>query len=566
MTPAVCTMISGSSWTASLKSWAVPKGPSLDPGKKSLAVHVEDHPLEYGSFEGVIPQGEYGGGTVMLWDRGTWEPEGDAAESYRRGKLVFRLNGERLKGRWALIRMGGKAGQDGKNWLLKKIDDDEARPADDHDILDRDDHERRHRPNHGSNRRQHETRQETEPEGTHAEKIVQPPNGADRRIRKPSALATPSTHRHLEGARQIGDARQDRSRASHPGGEGPAGGGMDATSSSSTATGSSASCATARPRCYTRRGHDWTHRFPTIAAALEKLGVGDVILDGEIVVLRPDGTSDFQALQNVMRHGDDDSIVYFVFDLLYYRGHDLRQVALIERKQLLSRLLDQAKALCRDPLQRSYFRRRRAGLLDRLPSWPGRNRRQANRQPLRGAADGRLGEGQMPEASGIRDRRLDGTRRRRASRWGRCWSVTIAVRRSWSIAGGSAPASPSSRSAIFAELLEPLEQKRSPFREPPAGVAARGVIHWVKPKLVAEVAFAAWTADGLLRHASFQGIREDKAPTEITRELPIDNRFVPSTRPSTKITRNTRSKPWHLPARRSQSTSTIRRMCSPAFG
>ncbi len=110
-----------------LKSWAVPKGPSLDPNVKSLAVHVEDHPIEYGSFEGVIPQGQYGGGTVMLWDRGTWEPEGDAAEAYQQGKLVFRLAGERLKGRWALIRMGGKAGQDGKNWLLKKIDDEEAR-------------------------------------------------------------------------------------------------------------------------------------------------------------------------------------------------------------------------------------------------------------------------------------------------------------------------------------------------------------------------------------------------------------------------------------------------------
>jgi bifunctional non-homologous end joining protein LigD len=106
-----------------LKSWAVPKGPSLDPAVKSLAVHVEDHPLEYGSFEGMIPEGEYGGGTVMLWDRGTWAPEGDAAGSYRRGKLVFRLSGERLKGRWALFRMGGKAGRGGKNWLLKKLDD-----------------------------------------------------------------------------------------------------------------------------------------------------------------------------------------------------------------------------------------------------------------------------------------------------------------------------------------------------------------------------------------------------------------------------------------------------------
>jgi bifunctional non-homologous end joining protein LigD len=120
-----------------LKSWAVPKGPSLDPGVKSLAVHVEDHPLEYGSFEGVIPQGQYGAGTVMLWDRGTWEPEGDATRSYRRGELVFRLGGERLKGRWALIRMGEKAGKNGKNWLLRKLDDAEARPGDQHRFVQR---------------------------------------------------------------------------------------------------------------------------------------------------------------------------------------------------------------------------------------------------------------------------------------------------------------------------------------------------------------------------------------------------------------------------------------------
>ncbi len=119
-----------------LKSWAVPKGPSLDPDKKALAVHVEDHPLEYGTFEGTIPEGEYGGGTVMLWDRGTWEPEGDAVADYRRGKLVFTLHGERLKGGWALIRMGGKAGQNGKNWLLKKLDDAEARSGTDDDVVD----------------------------------------------------------------------------------------------------------------------------------------------------------------------------------------------------------------------------------------------------------------------------------------------------------------------------------------------------------------------------------------------------------------------------------------------
>src|SRR4051794_30277660 len=114
-----------------LKSWAIPKGPNLDPSVKSLAVHVEDHPHEYGTFEGVIPKGQYGGGTVMLWDHGTWESEGDPVEGYRRGKLVFRLFGERLKGRWALIRMSGKAGDGGKNWLLKKLDDEYASTRDD---------------------------------------------------------------------------------------------------------------------------------------------------------------------------------------------------------------------------------------------------------------------------------------------------------------------------------------------------------------------------------------------------------------------------------------------------
>jgi bifunctional non-homologous end joining protein LigD len=118
-----------------LKSWAVPKGPSLDLARQSLAVHVEDHPIEYGSFEGTIPTGEYGGGTVMLWDRGTWEPKGNAAASYCRGKLIFRLHGERLRGRWSLVRMSGKAGEDGKNWLLKKLDDEAARSVDEYDIL-----------------------------------------------------------------------------------------------------------------------------------------------------------------------------------------------------------------------------------------------------------------------------------------------------------------------------------------------------------------------------------------------------------------------------------------------
>jgi bifunctional non-homologous end joining protein LigD len=122
-----------------LKSWAVPKGPSLDPSVKALAVQVEDHPLDYAGFEGVIPAGEYGGGTVMVWDRGTWEPEGDenAASAYRRGRLKFVLHGEKLKGSWALVRMGGRAGEDGKNWLLIKHDDKYAKLSDDYVLVDK---------------------------------------------------------------------------------------------------------------------------------------------------------------------------------------------------------------------------------------------------------------------------------------------------------------------------------------------------------------------------------------------------------------------------------------------
>ncbi len=118
-----------------LKSWAVPKGPSLDPAVKSLAVQVEDHPLEYASFEGTIPEGEYGGGTVMVWDRGTWEPEEDADQGFRTGKLKFKLHGEKLQGSWALVRMGGRAGDGGKNWLLIKHRDDAAKPAAKYDVL-----------------------------------------------------------------------------------------------------------------------------------------------------------------------------------------------------------------------------------------------------------------------------------------------------------------------------------------------------------------------------------------------------------------------------------------------
>jgi bifunctional non-homologous end joining protein LigD len=503
-----------------LKSWAVPKGPSLDPSVKSLAVHVEDHPLEYGSFEGVIPQGEYGGGTVMLWDRGTWKPDGDAAHGYRRGKLVFRLDGERLKGEWALIRMGGKAGSDGKNWLLKKLQDDRARAGDDHGILTR------FTTSVVSGRSMEEIAGNVKRAAKASSKAVRPRKSIaserpDRKVRRPvgrasldlsalkGATRSPMPARVApelptlvqeapQGSQWLHELKLDGYRVIGFVQDGQA-------------------------TLYTRRGNDWTQRFPTIARALRELATGDLIVDGEIVALKPDGTSDFQALQNMMRKGDDKQIAYFVFDLLYYALHDLRQVALVDRKQLLSRLL----------AQRAHSQAIRYN--DHISGDGNQVFSIACRHALEGIvakrADSRYVEGRTAEWVKVK-----------------CIKRQEFVIGGWTEPGGGRKGLGALLVGYFKtpselvysgrvgtgftqqslrdvhELLKPVEQKDPPFRERPSGVAARGVIHWVKPKVIAEVAFSTWTADGLLRHASFEGIREDKEPTEITRETPVDRR------------------------------------------
>ena len=347
----------------------MPKGPSLDPDKKLLAVHVEDHPLEYGSFEGVIPQGEYGGGTVMLWDRGTWEPEGDAAESYRRGKLVFRLHGERLKGLWALIRMGGKAGQDGKNWLLKKLDDEEARSGEDDDILSR------ITTSVATGRTMEQIADNRKPAKNSTSKMRRPKKPAtserpDLRIQRSSTAnsvdpaqlagarrtAMPATiapelpalvkkvpqgtgwlhELKLDGYRMIGFVRDARRRSSR--GEGTT-------------------------------GPIVSRRSPLLFASSPDKSA---IVDGEVVMLNPDGTSDFQALQNVMRRGNDTSIVYYLFDLLYFHGYDLRQVPLTERKRLLSQLIGQLSTCRRFVLATTFPEKvRRSSRVPVIMAWKG---------------------------------------------------------------------------------------------------------------------------------------------------------------------------------------------------
>jgi bifunctional non-homologous end joining protein LigD len=461
----------------------------------------------------------------MLWDRGTWEPEGDAAQSYRRGKLVFRLHGERLQGRWALIRMGGAAGEEGKNWLLKKLQDDHARSGDDHDFVSGfttsvvsgrsvDEIAGNAKP---ANKIAARSRRSSKTPATECpdRKVRQP----DRRGRldaaslagaalaKMPAEITPELpslvqkapqgpewlhELKLDGYRILGFVRDGRANL------------------------------------FTRRGNDWTHRFPAVATALQELaGSVDLIVDGEVVALRPDGTSDFQALQNMMRQGNDQQIAFCAFDLLYYSHHDLREVPLIERKKLLSRLMSQQP--------RAHTIRYN----DHITGDGSQVFSIACRHALEGIVAKRA------DSHYVQGRTTD-------------WVKVKCIKRQEFVIGGWTEPS-GGREALGAllvgyfrapselvycgrvgtgfsqqslrdvhQLLVPLEQKQSPFFKRPAGVAARGAIHWVKPKAVAEVAFSAWTDDGLLRHASFEGIREDKPPTEITREWPVDHRDAQS--------------------------------------
>ncbi len=494
----------------------MPKGPSLDPKVKSLAVHVEDHPIEYGTFEGVIPEGEYGGGTVMLWDRGSWEPEGDAEESYHKGKLVFRLHGERLKGRWVLFKMNGKAGADGKNWLLEKLEDDESKSGDEYGALAT-------KTTSIATERTMEEIAENKKAAAKTKKKSAPAHErkakerADGRVRKPAVRASLDPSR-LPGSKRSAMPRQISPELPLLVEDAPKG---ENWLYELKLDGYRMICFVKQGKAslVTRRGNDWSGRFPNIVRTVESLGLEDAILDGEIVALEKEGASNFQSLQNMLRRGIDDRLHYFVFDLLFFRGRDLRQVSLIDRKRLLSQLLgkDLGSRMVR---YNDHIEGRGAEVLS-----------------------GACGHG----LEGVVAKRADS---RYVEGRTRDWVKLKCLKRQefviggWTEPGGGRQSlgalllgyyrAPSelvycgrvgtgfSQESLgeLQQRLAKLERKRSPFCEPLSGVANRGVVHWASPQLVAEVSFSAWTDDGILRHASFQGLREDKRPSEITLELP----------------------------------------------
>jgi bifunctional non-homologous end joining protein LigD len=303
-----------------LKSWAVPKGPSLDPADKRLAMHVEDHPLEYGGFVGIIPKGEYGGGTVLLWDRGTWRPEGDPHRAYRAGNLKFTLDGEKLRGGWALVRIRDRrqARDDERSWLLVKHDDAEAQPGGRYSVV--------------------EQRPESVTTGRTLEEIATARDRVWHSNRSRDGEPAPVSATEVPGARPAGLPRfmapQLATLVTQP----PTG---DAWLHEMKYDGYRilARLENGRVTLLSRNGQEWTEQFPTVVESACGLRARTAMLDGEVAVVTEDGRTSFQALQNYMSGGGPDGLVYMAFDLLHWEGQDLTGARLEDRKAALAALL-----------------------------------------------------------------------------------------------------------------------------------------------------------------------------------------------------------------------------------
>ncbi|MBG6128016.1 bifunctional non-homologous end joining protein LigD [Pseudomonas sp. BG2dil] len=474
-----------------LKSWAIPKGPSLDPKVRRLAVHVEDHPLDYADFEGNIPQGHYGAGDVIVWDRGIWEPEGDANQAYARGKLRFRLQGEKLSGVWNLFRtrMAGKKEQ----WMLVKSHDAQARSEADYSIVEA-------QPDSVISDRT------LVPRSSASAKPVQPPKrkraGAGKKAALPGQLQPQLAT--LVDSPPAGDWRYEVK--------------FDGYRVLARIEGDDV-------RLFTRNGHDWSHKMPRQVAALRALGLDSAWLDGEMVVNGENGVADFQALQNAFDTAHDERIVYYLFDLLFLGGQDLRERPLEDRRKALGELLehDQSEVLefsadFEQPVESlldSACRLQLEGLIGKRAGSPYTGRRSADWIKLKckqrqefvivGFTDpkgSRSGFGALLLA--LHD--PDTGELRYAGKVGTGFSATTL-------------------DSIHARL-KPLEIGKPALPRPPTGAEARGV-HWLKPKLMAEVAYAQMTRDGVVRHSVFHGLRDDKPASAIDLERAMPAKTVP---------------------------------------
>jgi len=505
-------------WNGVLKSWAVAKGPSYFTGDKRLAVQVEDHPIDYGGFEGIIPKGQYGGGTVMVWDQGIWEPQAghtDVDGGLRTGSLKFIMHGTKMKGRWALIRMGGKAANESKpNWLLIKEHDDFEKTKNDPAITDeapnsvvtgRSLEEIAKNEDHVWNSK--ETAKgnawhRNDPEGSEIQKTPSRRSGGTVRL-----LSVPSGVPKEKLPQFI--APELALQATTP----PSGTGwvhelkLDGYRIQARKDGD-------KVQLLTRTGLDWTHRMKTIASLVGDLPAETATLDGEVVVLAEDGKTSFADLQAAFQEGVKKPLSYFAFDLLHLNGHNLRGLPLVERKALLAALLEGSGKFLRlsEHIETSgvvMFEKacelHVEGIISKRAASKYSSGRSGDWLKLKCVLEQEfvIGGFTLPSngTNGVGALLLgyyDGKKLIYAGRTGTGFTQKT--------------------HGVLRGQLDKLRHSATSFGKLPAE-ARRGAI-WVKPQLVAQVNFAAWTADNLVRQASFKGLREDKPANVVRREEP----------------------------------------------
>jgi bifunctional non-homologous end joining protein LigD len=467
-----------------LKSWAVPKGPSLDPGENRLAMRTEDHPLDYGGFEGTIPKGEYGGGTVMLWDQGRWipDPRKDPSKTIEEGHLHFTLEGDRMKGEWVMFRLKPRPGEKAEPWMLKKVTDDFADPADGDALVD--------------NCVTSVTTGRTMAEIAVGKDVWRSNRGGQKggRAKKAASKAPPPFEEPQlatlvdevpAGSSWIHEIKYDGYRLLLAVGDGVA-------------------------TAWTRNAKDWSDKFKALVKAAAKLPAG-CLIDGEAVALDEDGRPSFQLLQSTLK-GGSANLAFYAFDLLIDRGADIRKLPNIERKERLAALLETV------PPPILYG--------DHIV---GRG------QEMFEAVCKQGGEGVISKKASAA---YSGTRTRN-------WlKIKCIQRQEFVIVGWSESdkrrgfrslllAAKDGRKLTYvgkvgtgfnAKLIEELSERMAPLEVDKAPVEVprpdRKGAHWIKPELVAEINYAEFTDDGILRHPSFVGLREDKPASKVVREVP----------------------------------------------